>query len=283
MAKFDGDGPSNIERDGKKFDARFRKYCFQLICRFRFRCLKRQYQTQENWNRLCNLYRMVYGSPFVNIDGHVFGRGVGNSSGQACTTPDNTLKNFLDDCVLFMLCVPKEMHTYAHYKEYKLSCINGDDINDAIHPVIQKYWNHEALARVAPEIDMLYHYAADKFVNAYETTFLGHKFVLTDIPVLGQRMFLPHGDCNKLRTSMRIYNEEQTIWHTIIRACGLRLESFACEGCRNWFEELLEYLRDRTLSYQGSPEWKNAWSCYLSDDRIWRIYTGIESVVRIEN
>jgi len=127
MSRFGG-GRNVIELDGKKFDGRFRYYCMQKIRDFRFKMLAPEFRTPENRVRLFNLYYELAHSPLVNVDGFVFGRLVGNPSGQACTTPDNTFKNFMDMVVLWHLIMPEEYHTYEKFSEFLTMCICGDDI-----------------------------------------------------------------------------------------------------------------------------------------------------------
>jgi hypothetical protein len=275
MSKF-GD-KSTLELDGKKFDARFRKYCFDKIRDFRFSMLNKEEQTSDNYERLKNLYYELTYAPLVNVDGSVYGRCSGNPSGQACTTPDNTLKNFMDIVVLWHLIMPKEYHTYDSFKEHLILCICGDDINISVHPDVQNLFNSESIRLNMSQIDMEYHFASMQFRDNSECTFLGHGYKLCDVPSCGYAMYMPVIDCEKMRTNMLIYNEQKTAANCIVRACGLRNETFACDDCRKWFSELIEYLRNKYAMSQD-PQIQEAWKSYLTDRELWRVYAGLESI-----
>jgi hypothetical protein len=270
-------GRNTIELDGKKFDGRFRWRIFLIIARFRFRMLRIEYQTAQNWSRLYNLYWELAHSPIVNVDGFVFGRGAGGPSGHASTTPDNSFKNFMDFAVLWMLIMPVEYHTYEKFSEFLVKCFVGDDVNVSVHPSVQGMFNVGAIRVNMSKIDMDYHFASEGFSFMHECTFLGHGFSLVNIPSCGYAMYLPVIDCERMRTNMLVDNIHQTLANTIVRACGLRNETFACESCRKWFAGLIEYLRDQFGS-NPEPDVRLAWLSYKSDAELWQLFSGLAVV-----
>jgi len=274
LSKF---GPRSVlELDGKKFDSRFRAYCFDKIRDFRFKMLSPGFRTPENFRRLFNLYKELSSAPLVNVDGFVFDRDAGNPSGQASTTPDNTFKNFMDWVVLWHLIMPVGMHSYHIFKENIVLLLCGDDSDVGVNSQIHDLFNYETISKVQHEIDMEYHAAAPDFLDVGDSTFLGHRFTYTEIPELGYGMYLPTIDCERMRTNMLIYNEKQTLACTIIRACGLRNETFACESCRSWFLRLINFIRVRYPSTDDLVV--NAWKNYLTDRELWEIYSGTKAV-----
>jgi len=281
MMRF-GDVKATIALDGKKFDGRFRKYCFDKIRDCRWRMLRKKDRIAENYTRLYNLYYELSHAPLVNVDGRVYGRQAGNPSGQACTTPDNSFKNFMDVVVLWHLIMPEKYHTYEAFSYHLVLCINGDDINISVHPDVQHLFNQAAIERVMVEIDMEYYFENEEFDFNFNLSFLGHKWQQTSVPGLdgrdGLSMYLPVIDCVKMRTNLLIYNEKQTRENTIVRACGLRNETFACVECRDWFKDFLDWLRSECYGSE-TPEMVVAWKNYLTDNELWRIYTGLEPVV----
>lgn len=60
---------------------------------------------------------------------------------------------------------------------------------------------------------------------------------------------------------------------TIIRACGLRSETFACIHCRLWFNDLIYSLREKYGS-STDPTIVDAWKAYKTDAELWSQYTG---------
>jgi len=274
MSRF-GSGANTIELDGKKFDGRFRYYCFEKIRDFRFKMLSAEQRTEANKTRLRNIYYELAHAPLVNVDGCVYGRSSGNPSGQGSTTPDNSLKNYQDVVVLWHLTMPEEMRTYDIFTSFTEICIVGDDINISVHPSIHHLFNVAAIRRVMSEIDMEYHFAAEEFRHNYECTFLGHAFSLVDIDGLDRAMYLPVIDCERMRSNMLIYNAKHTVDNTIVRACGLRNETFACKDCRVWFNDLIMFLLSR---YGRDLKCVDAFKNYLTDRELWELYSGLSAL-----
>lgn len=268
-----GNKPCTMELDGKKFDGRFAEYCFKIIRKFRWKMLAPRFRTLENKIRLRNIYKQLTFAPLVNVNGDVYSRHVGNPSGQACTTPDNTFKNFMDMVVLWHLIMPKEYHTYDQFKKFIVMCICGDDINKSVDPSIHDIYNVAAIRRVMSRIGMEYHFASDEYRHNYECAFLGHGFNLLEVPGLRRSFYFPVIDCEKMRTNMLIDNKDNTPAGVIVRACGLRNETFACESCREWFNGLISFLRVK-YGDDSSSAVQSAWKNYLTDRELWKVYSG---------
>jgi hypothetical protein len=266
--------PCVIELDGKQFDGKC-KYDphFKNIGELRWNLLAPLYRTEENRKRLENIYRELCFSPLVNVDGHVFGRSSGNPSGQGCTTPDNSFKNWSDMYVLWCLCVPPEYANLNSFLEYVRVIIVGDDVSLAVHPYAQLWFNHKTIRDNAPRIGMEYHFAHDTFQWFKDTTFLGHGFKDCWHPS-GIKVTYPTINSDKMRASLLHFNEEGTIAMTIIRTCALRNETFANERDRTWFSEVISFLR-RETSDDKSDEVKLAWKTYLTDYELHELYSGI--------
>lgn len=268
---------STIELDGKKFDSRFRYYCFEKIRDFRFSMLSPEFRTNENKTRMFNIYQELAFSPLINVDGFVYSRKAGNPSGQACTTPDNTFKNWMDMVVLWHLITPKEYHTYKSFNENVVMCICGDDINISVSEECKPYFNSYKIQQFMGHIDMEYHFADMEFRSNFECSFLGHSYQLCKCPQFGYSMYFPIIDCQRMRSNALIFNENRTVEYSIIRACGLRNETFACEDCRKWFLGYINFLRNK-YGNSEKPSIKEAFKNYLTDSEIWKVYTGEEII-----
>jgi len=274
MTPFGWNKPCVLELDGKKFDGRC-KYDphFKSIGDMRWRLLAPEFRTAENQMRLKNLYYELCHSPLVNVDGHVYSRSSGNPSGQACTTPDNSFKNWCDIYVLWCLSVPLEIQSLDSFVYYTRVIIVGDDVSISVHPDVQVWFNRKSIENFAPTIQMEYHFAHDDFRWFEETTFLGHSFVLNHHPANIQVLY-PSIDSSKMRSSLVHFNEEGTTSMSIIRACALRNETFANLKDRDWFERVIRFLRFET-SDDCSDDVKLAWKCYLTDNELHELYSGI--------
>lgn len=264
-----GPAPCTLALDGEKFDAKYRWYCFEKIRNFRYRCLHRSFQTRENWERMKNLYHELCFAPFLDVDGHIYSRLCGNPSGQACTTPDNIFKNFMDIVVLWHLIMPESYHNYNDFKRFIILCIVGDDVNLSVHPNIQYLFNFQSIQKFSHRIDMVYTTDCESFRHNHECEFLSHGFQ----EEMG--IYLPVINCQKMRTSMLKFNTTGSLAMTVIRACGLRNETFACIHCRLWFSDLLHDLREHCDGLQDQDV-KDAWKSYKTDAELWSQYTGLK-------
>jgi len=271
-------GPKScVEADGVKFDAAKRSYQLRKVEELRWGWLAAEWKTPENRQRSRNLYEELCTAPLVMPDGHVFGRDGGNPSGQGATTPDNGFMNIADWMVIYMLLTPPEYHTFECFQAFIKLCVCGDDINVAIARVLQEYITPKRIREIAaPQIGMEYTFGSEELQDFADLSFLGHSFKATTVPNLGHKMFLPHIDCTRMRSNMLVDNSSQTLEMTIIRACGLRNETFACESCREWFSSLLNFLRDRDAKIGPSVETKAAWRNFLPDETLWKLYTGVD-------
>jgi len=267
-------GPKSVmEIDGDKFDSRKRRFQIELLEQFRFNMLDVKYRTMENRQRSKNLYEEIISAPVVMPDGHVFSRKVGNTSGQGCTTPDNTFMNYTDIAVLYQKLVPKEYHSYDSWKKFVRLILCGDDLDVAVDECLRPFFNPVNILRVADEIGMVYTFGSMDFRDFDECSFIGHTYAKTEIPGLPFEMYLPCIDCDRMRSSMLVDNKEQTLCMTVIRACGLRVETFGCPSCREWFSSLINYLRVKTAK-DYSEEMLEAWKNYHPDASLWKLYTG---------
>jgi len=266
---------SSLSLDGIQFDGHFTRLNFENNRDFRYRMLRQEFQTDDVKTILFNIFENKIVKLLVNINGTVYKCVTGNPSGQADTTVDNSLKTYQDSAVLWMLSVPEEMRNYTSYREHVKQIICGDDWALSVHPDAQKYFNKQSIFSNAKLIGMEYTSETEDFVDFRELTFLGHGFIEHDVPGQDFSMFLPKIDCDKMRCSMVHYNEAHTLEMTVIRANGLRAETFACIDCRKWFAELIDDLRVRCGTLRD-VELVNAWKTYKTDQQLWELYTGYE-------
>jgi hypothetical protein len=126
---------------------------------------------------------------------------------------------------------------------------------------------------------MVYHSEADHFRPISELSFLGHKFKQCVEPC-GHAMWFPNPPCDKMRSSLLVYNQEGTPELTIVRACALRNETFACDGpngCRKFFSYFIDWLRMRCPMGE-SDSIDLAWTAYKTDNELWELYSGYKTV-----
>lgn len=266
-----GEGPNTLALDGKMFDSTIKPIHFEQIAKFRCKMLCPRDATHDNFMRIRNLYRELMRAPFVDVDGYVYGRDCGGPSGHKSTTVDNSLKNYMDVCVMYMIITGDTC--YENFKKFVRMCIVGDDLNITVHPRLQATFNHRTIAAASEQIGMVYHFEADKFLPNECCAFLGHEYRRCFVPHLGYEMLFPCINGHKMRCSLVHHNELQTVENTIVRACALRAETFPDETERAWFAKFITHLRG--LYKPSDHAYAKAWTNYKTDTELWILYSGI--------
>jgi len=116
--------PHKEEADMSKFDARQVAWIRRLCMKFRWRMLKPEDQTRENWRRLEYYYSQAINSYLVTGLGFVLHADHGMKSGDVNTTPDNTLIHFLALAYAYIKNVSRD---YYHFRSNVRVCLYGDD------------------------------------------------------------------------------------------------------------------------------------------------------------
>lgn len=269
-----GDIKNIMSIDGKKYDSKFNVQSAELIYNFRYDCLSTEFKNEVTRKRFENIQKQIWTAPLVDIDGHIYDKETGNLSGQGATTPDNILKNWLDFFFIWLIVAPEKWRNYESFKQFVRCAFVGDDAIIAVHPNCQGFYNPASITKVSDMINMTYEFESQEFEHFKDCSFVGHKFILTKIPKTEFKMYLPHIDCVKMRTSFVRYNTTRTLYASIIRCNGLRMETFACDSCRVWFNNAYIFLRDK-LPVPHTAAAKQALSTYFTDDQLWEIYSNV--------
>jgi len=269
-----GDISCIMSIDGKKFDSTFHNQAAELIYDFRYDCLASEYKSDKSIMRFRNIRKQIWSSPLVDIDGHIYRKDTGNTSGQGCTTPDNILKNWLDFKFMWLVLAPDDLKNYESFKKYTRTLFVGDDAIVSVHPDAQRFYNREAILSIAPRINMRYEFEHASFQRFKDVSFIGHRFLYMNVPKTPYKLYLPHIDCAKMRTSLVRYNVNKSLYNSIVRCNGLRAETFACESCRDWFHRIFVYLKG-LLPKPYTKKAEEALSTYFSDDQLWELYTNL--------
>jgi len=263
--------------DAKKFDSRFNRIAWNCIKVFLFDMLHPDFRTNDNKNRINNLIDQIMLSPLVDGDGFCYEKETGNNSGQFLTTFANILKNFCDVLFIYLRSVPKKYQSYIMFKRYTRLALVGDDIFINVHDKIKHFITANKFHQIGKQIHMEYEFEDEKYSTFDKLSFIGHRFVLTQIPHVPFKMWLPKIDCEKMKTSMLRYNEHAgklTSQPNMLSMCaGLRIETFACTECRHWFDGLFFFLQSKVDML--NPQNITAARGYLTDNQLWQLYSGM--------
>lgn len=263
--------------DGKEFDSTYNGVAFEEVYRFRFQMLRHDLRHDDNWRRFWNLMLQIRETYLVDVDGVVYKKDTGNCSGQGNTTPDNIFKAFLDGFCLWCMCVPADMRTYEAYRLNVRTVHCGDDWIFSVNPEYLYLFNYETIQSHAPRLGIKLEFENMLPALFGEVTFIGHRFKLVEVPDTNLRVWVADIDCRKMRCSMvhgfSDGKKVNNLYSTIERACGLRNETFMCMECREWFSSVIQFLFDRADF--DSEIGAATRSCYLTDDQLWQIHTGL--------
>lgn len=270
--------PNSYELDGAKFDGRFHNKAQDNICKFRKKCLRSIDRTPDNLKRIDNYYAHAKSSLVVQVDGRIFFRLTGKTSGDSNTVNDNSLKNYQDCVVVYHILVPVHYHTYAMFKRHVKICIVGDDLGISVSNEMNKYFNAASIIAAASLIGMEYTTPTTEPRRFVDTSFLSSRFVARRIGDL--QFYLPVLDCIKTKCSILHGNEKSDVLYLIQRLCNMRVVSFGCESCTDWICRLADYIKQthRSDPIVRTPAWAKSWSGWKSDEFLVRLYTGLESL-----
>lgn len=270
--------PHSFALDGKWFDSRYHNRAQDNICRLRKRLLAPRFRTVENEKRIDNFYSHKKKSFFVQVDGRIFKRDTGESSGNSNTVNDNTLKCYQDACVLWLILTPPKYHHYETFCAHVDLCIVGDDWNFSVTEECLEYYNARSIIEVQSQIGMVYTTDCLDPRPFTETTFLSAGFCRRKFGSL--ELFLPVLDCIKTKCSMIHGNEHKDIFSIIQRLGNMRVISFGCQSCTLWLEKLADFIKRKYADdpVVRTPAWANSWSGWLTEQELVRLYTGMESL-----
>jgi len=268
-------GPATcFSADARQYDSRFTGFVFRLITQHFKRSIFEL--TKDDLKRLENLTSDLYNAPIVGLDGHVYYRETGSVSGHLMTTINNIQKNFLDWFVMWLELAPTHLKTYSAFKELVRLLFVGDDIIGSAHPSTHSFFNIPNILAVSKKLDMEYTFdqTDGKFCDIEGTTFCSQRFVKTTLPKYGS-MYLPVLDQRRMEASAYHYNTEGTLSHSVIRACGLRVATFADPSTRKFFSDALISLRRQAVHRNDAAAIREL-SANLTDTQLWNLYTGYE-------
>jgi hypothetical protein len=264
--------------DGKEFDSTYNNVAFEEVYRFRFQMLRHDLRHDDNWRRFWNLMLQIRETFLVDIDGVLYWKKTGNCSGQGNTTPDNIFKAFLDGFCLWCMCAPLELQTWHAYSENVRTVHCGDDWIFSVNPEYLEVFNFNTIQANAPRLGITLEFENKEPELFQNLTFIGHRFKLVEVPRTNLKVWVSDIDCRKMRCSMvHGFSENSvkgTIHSALERACGIRNETFMCVSCRTWFSSIICFLMDK-IRDDNSERAKAVRSCYLTDDQLWQIHTGL--------
>ncbi len=293
--------PNAFELDESEYDSSlFARAMFGQM-EIRWAMLRQEDKTAENRRRLVKLYESVVHSIIVLENGEIIQKHTGNPSGSANTIVDNTMILFrlfayawilgarkrygeVNEAALFAAnCPDLTARSYSGvvrggYVEFMTNveaALNGDDNTFTVSDACVDWFNPTWIAQVWSAIGVTTKTPSWNPRPLHECTFLSSAFVQES------GLWLPKPDTGRVLSSMLYGGSDDDVrWH-MLRACALRVDSWANHECRSLLQGYIEYLNreyaERMVGEVNGLSMDDIRQVYKSDSWIWELYAGFES------
>lgn len=283
--------PCAFELDEKDFDCSLLAYLMYGQAQLRFEMLRGDDQTAENKRRLWNLYDQAVHSLVVMEDGLLVRKHTGNPSGSANTIVDNTMILFRLFAYAWILLheeyLPEKKVLYTEFMRDVSAKLNGDDNTYSCAKDVSEWFNPSNIARVWSSIGVVTKTPCEAPRKVEECEFLSQAFVKLGrdfMPTQGPGVWCPSPETDRVLCSLMWASKKQDVrWH-FLRACALRLDSWANIDCREILSDYITYLlnshwRDSLIGEIDGIPIEQILGLWRSDMWCWALYTGLERVI----
>jgi hypothetical protein len=266
--------------DESEYDSSlFREIMFG-ICEMRKHFLHEDFNTEEIYEIIDNLYREIVESLIVTTSGDVVMKETGNPSGSANTIVDNTLALFRLLAYAWLKVCPPEMSEYSDFMENVEAALNGDDNTFTVSDEADKFFNGGVVAAIWKEIGI-------KARSECSPDFSPKKLEEVDFLSFNWRFvagyYVPVPETQKVLASLAYNNKcgDNPRW-SLLRAYALRIESFFNDECRRTIDKYILWLRKHHMADLMRPldskdpndvfTLGDVESVYKTDHEIMRLY-----------
>jgi hypothetical protein len=308
--------PNAFELDESQYDSSLFAKALAGMVDFRFEMLEEEEKTQKNWNRLINLYESIIHSVIVLENGELVWKHTGNPSGSANTIVDNTVILFRLFAYAWIIAAeekfgeindeisekrysynvftrnvdgPEIFGSYQDFMDHVEAALNGDDNSFSCSDEVVGWFNPDSIATIWSGIGITTNYPEGKNKpgqKVEEISFLSQGF--TNI----RGFWLPKPDFEKTKSSLLYGSDLDDVrWH-LLRANAIRIDTWANQETRVWISKYVDWLCNTyqkelvgcvTLKTGDKIPMSDINNIYKSDQWIWWLYSGLESVGIPEN
>jgi len=291
------------------------------------RCEFLKHKSEENLQAMHNLYYDIINSIMITPKGDVVVKNTGNPSGQGNTIVDNTMILYRLLCYAFIVLWKKHMGvssiqeyddkienlrmqldgrqgfgdgdleseydalcaqklSYKYFNDNVEMVLNGDDNTFSVSEMIIDWFNARGIAEVWTGIGITTKTDCWDPRPVEDLDFLSHTSRFDN----ESRMYLPIPEKSKIMDSLLLGSKSADVRWSYLRACALRIESWADNspgGLREMLQDYIEYLHKYhatqlcgEVKVPGSKQfvqWDDIQSTYFSDETLATLYCGYES------
>lgn len=137
--------PNGYDIDGKQYDSSLRAWLLWGCCAFRFKMLRPEERTKDNFKRFQTFYRNLIHTLVVAPDGELMLKQLGNPSGSVNTISDNTLILAFLLAYTWIRKAPKMMCNYDNYREHLEKALQGDDNTWTVSDLAHQFFNAKSV------------------------------------------------------------------------------------------------------------------------------------------
>jgi len=220
--------PNAFELDCSEYDSSLNAELLSQLARIRFRMLKRDLQTDENWARVVNLYDQIINSYIVCSGGELIQKFTGNPSGSVNTIDDNTIGQIILMAYAFITIFKGEsICTYTEFTANMELALCGDDNTGTISEKIFNRFNPSTISAAWTSIGITTKYGnTSARQSLLDMHFCANGFKFVDHPAFGRRV-VPVPDPEKLLASMCLYSAKgSNLKWSFLRSQAIRRECF---------------------------------------------------------
>lgn len=296
--------PNGFELDESDYDASLFRRALEEQSDIRFEFLQEKDKTEENRRRMTRLYNTIIHSVIVMENGELVQKHTGNPSGSANTIVDNTMILFRFFAYAWIKLSKQEhdhinkkirsdrdalniedrkygaeVGTESYFRKNVEAALNGDDNTFSCSDAVVKWFNATTISNVWSAIGVTTKTDCYDPRPVKQLCFLSQSFVEIN------GMMLPCPDYDRVMGSLLYGSRINDVrWH-LMRACALRIESWANIKLRTHIKQYIEYLWNvHEKQLIGSVKIKEGIeinmqqidSIYKSDEWIESLYCGYE-------
>lgn len=294
------------ELDESEFDSSLFARAMYEQADIRFDFLAEEHKTVENKNIMFNLYESIIHSVITMQNGELLQKHTGNPSGSANTIVDNTMILFRLFAYAWIVLVKQTYgeenaqkkhdanntdvtkraysETFGHYSDFMQeveAALNGDDNSFTCSDKVDVFFNPKTIAPIWSGIGITTNTPCDKSGKKVEEI----RFLSQGFTRIGTK-WLPTPETNKVLSSI-MYNSEidDPMWH-YMRACALRVDTWANKECRTIIQMYIEYIEMEYNNLFNSQievgpndaklKMSDIRNMYKTDNWIYKLYTNKE-------
>jgi len=229
--------PNAYELDESEYDSSLFREVMYFMADLRVGMLAEEERTQENINRVWNLYVEIVDSVIVTQDGDVVTKNTGNPSGSSNTIVDNTIILFFLLAYAWLILCPEDFSSYESFTSNVEAALNGDDNDWTVSDVGNKFFNALQVSKVWSGLGVTTKYGDSPDPRKLEDC----QFLSSSFKKIGLD-WVPVPDTQKVMCSMAYHLKSPTPRWSLLRACALRIESFWNDECRQLLHSYILWL-----------------------------------------